>query len=609
MCSIFRPGIGPQLFGTFALSRAVAELLAHSDWYILGHNIAYDMCVLWEWYPELRELIFAAYEDNRILDTGLAQRIVEISTGDLRGQLALDKLCARYGIQMRHKHAADEDTGEEIKLGFGKHWGTDLSGLTQLEREYCLDDVVDCHELFRRIWSKGWCTERDLGKLGRTDFCLKTISAFGLRADPAIVAKLEAAALEQIERMTAVAIEHGFVRLEKKGPVKTKLAYQRAIAEAFGIACHRGEGRNKNVLYPDDPARYEAMGLVTDTGAVSTGKMVLQESGDEILIMLAELGEWQAVKNKDLPLFKSGVFHSRFGFANTLRSTSSKPNIQNFRKKAGVRECITPVWGAFVESDYTGLENATVAQLIVNYCGRRGMAEKISRGHDFHVEVAANHIGMTYEEAFKRYKSGDKEIKHVRGIGKPMNYGGLGNMRKPATFKSYARVGYGVNMTLEEAASIMQTWFKTMHDQMAYLQHVESFKEGDYWGAPYSVPLPGTDIIRRGCNSCSAANTGFQGLGMQVSADALWYTTVAQLRGEMPGRLCAFSHDSLVSDCKPDDVQQVRWHQERHMLRSSERNVPDVKMAVETVAMDRLSKDALHEVDGAGNIVLQRVAA
>jgi hypothetical protein len=612
VCSIFAPDRGAQLFGTWQLEEQVAYWLSQPDVIIIGHNIAYDMCCLFEWYPRLRPLIRKAYEANRILDTGLLWRIIEISKGDMRGGLALDRLCQMVGLEHQSKHSVDED-GDEIRLGFGKHWGTDLSKLTVQEVDYCQDDVVLCWKLFERIWNMGWANVEDLGKLARTDFCLKTISAFGMRCDQSIVQKLERESEEMIAALTAQAVKLGFMRYDKGKPnaIKTTRAYQQGVADAFHIPTRCGEGRNRNKLYPDvDKDRLKvlvALGLVTDTGAVSTGKAVLRASGDQSLIMLADLNEWLAVRNKDLPIFKAGVFHTRFGFANTLRTTSSKPNIQNFRKKAGVRECIAALWGCFVASDYVGLENGTLAQLVLKYTGRRTMAQKISAGHDFHCEVGAHILKISYEEMVQRVNAGDPAAKKARGAAKPANFGLAGNMRNPTTFKLYAEVGYGVKMTLAEAEAVMQLWWDTQHDQMAYLKYVENFKDSDEWGSLYSVPIPGTDIIRRGCTSCAAANTGFQALGMQTAADALWLIVMAQLCGDMPGRACAFVHDEVISDCKPADMNQVKWFQEKFMIEAAEKNLPDVKMGIDTVSMDRWTKDfpkefAKHNKDGSLNL-------
>ena len=612
VCSIFAPDRGAQLFGTWQLEQQVAYWLSQPDVIVVGHNIAYDCCCLFEWYPRLRKLIRKAYEANRILDTGLLWRIIEISKGDMRGGLALDRLCQMVNLEHKSKHSVDED-GEEIRLGFGKHWGTDLSQLSPAEVEYCQDDVVLCWKLFERIWNMGWANTEDLGKLARTDFCLKTISAFGMRCDPEIVERLEEDSQKMIVELTAKAVQAGFMRYDKGKPdaIKTTRAYQQGVAEAFKIPTKCGEGRNRNRLYPDvDKGRYKTLvqlGLVTDTGAISTGKAVLRASGDQKLIMLADLNEWLAVRNKDLPIFKAGVFHTRFGFANTLRTTSSKPNIQNFRKKAGVRECIAALWGCFVASDYVGLENGTLAELVLKYTGRRTMADKISAGHDFHCEVGANILHISYEEMVRRVDAGDPVAKRARGAAKPANFGLAGNMRNPTTFKLYAEVSYGVKMTLAEAEQVMQIWWGTQDDQMAYLAHIENFKDSNEWGSLYSVPIPGTDIIRRGCTSCAAANTGFQALGMQTAADALWLIVMAQLFGEMPGRACAFVHDEVISDARPEDANEVRFLQEKFMIEAAEKNMPNVKMSIDSVGMDRWTKDfpktfAKHNKDGTLNL-------
>lgn len=600
VCSIFRPGRGAQLYGTWELETEVLALL-ESDWVLVGHNIAFDCLSLWEWYPSLRRPILKAYAEGRILDTGLTERIVEICRGDMRGQLALDKLCARYGLHVS-KTEVDEE-GESVRLGYGKFWGCSAADLPPEYVLYSQKDTSECWELFQRQWSRRLVTQRDLAKLCRTDFCLKAISAFGLRADQSIVQKLEAEARAEVAKLCEMAIERGFMRRErnKPEPVKTKKAYQAAVAEAFHVPTRCGEGRNRNTLYPAGTdaqmCNWEAIGLITDSGAISTGKGVLRESGDKTLIALADLQEWQAVLNKDIKLFHTGLFHTRFGYANTLRTTSSRPNIQNFRRKAGVRECIRAVWGCFVASDYVGLENGTLAELVVRYTGRRGMADKISgigtpdgKAWDFHAEVGAQILGIGYQEMLARLAAGDEKAKDARQLAKVLNFGLTGNMRKPATFVSYAR-GYGTKVAEEHAARLMQVWWDTQHDQTAYLGHIETFKDDptDRFSL-YSVPIPGTDIIRRGATSCAAANTGFQALGMQTAADALWYIVTGQLMGEIPGRACAFVHDEIISDCKPLDRDQVAYYHNLYMLRATEENMPNVKMAVEHSAMDRWTK-------------------
>jgi hypothetical protein len=90
-------GVGAHAVGLHEMRAELVRLFT-SRKLIVGHNIAYDMCVILEWFPDLRELVFEAYDNDRVLDTGLAQRIIEIETGDKRGKLSLEDLCRRYGI-------------------------------------------------------------------------------------------------------------------------------------------------------------------------------------------------------------------------------------------------------------------------------------------------------------------------------------------------------------------------------------------------------------------------------------------------------------------------------------------------------------------------------
>lgn len=613
--SVYMPSLGAHLYMGAEMGEWIEKLL-RSEYILVGHNIAYDVGLIIEWYPELVPLVIGKYNRNEILDTMLVQRIIEICMGDMRGQLSLERLCARVGIEMKHKNLLDVD-GEKVQMGFGKHYDHTVDDLTDDEYDYCIDDTVDCWELFRRLWSKGWVDQTDAGKLARTDLSLKIVSGFGMRADETATHELELEAREIIAEATEIMLEWGLMRRERDGSTPRNMSViQYAVADAYNIATYFGEGRNRNKLYVSDPDS-AALGLVTDTGAVSTNKTVLAESGDPILAQLGDLQEWLAVVNKDLKIFHGGIFHTRFGYANTLRTTSSRPNIQNFRRKAGIRECIYPYFGAFVAADYVGLENGTLAQCCVDYCGDRRMADKISAGWDFHCEVGALIRGCSYEEFRARLALedanpllGDNEherpYKFARGCAKPANFGLPGYMTNPKTFQAYARMSYGVRLTLEQATIIMRTWHETQHCQVGYLRHVDTFAQDLGGWSLYDVPIPRTKIIRHNATRTAAANTGFQALGMQCAGEALWLVVCEQLLGRFPGRLCGFVHDELVADCKPSDIDQIRHVLEAKMIAAAEKLLPDVQMRVESIAMDRLSKVAKHK-EKDGHLLLQRI--
>jgi hypothetical protein len=582
---------------------------------IVLQNGAFDVCCYLEWAPadirdRLRKAIFQAYDDDRVLDTMLAQRLVEVETGDKRGRLALDHLCKAYGLFVE-KHETEAD-GREVRLSYGRYLNRPLSDYSPKALAYALGDPLITWKLFERILSRGLVSRRALAKMARTDLALKLVATFGLKTDPERVAALEVQARDRIQTLQAIMLEAGFMRWErgKPQPVKTLAAIKRAVADAYNVPV------DEKGLYSGDRdqiAALQAQGLLTDGGktgkvGMSTSKLVLEESGDPLLISLGEAGEWGAVWNKDLKLFRFATeipFHTRFGFAATTRTTSGGPNIQNFRKKEGIRECIVARLGALVSTDYTGLENGTLAQVIAWTLGRKTMADKISAGWDFHSEVGAYMLGISYEEMKARLARGDKLAKMNRSAAKPLNFGLPGFMTRASTVQSYARIGYGVNLPVERWQELIDLWYATQHDQVAYLlEYVESLKVGEGRGALYNVPIPGTDIIRRGATRTAAANTGFQGLGAQVAGEGLYLVCRAQMLGEIPGRACAFIHDEVISDCKAEDVDAVKSGQERLMLLAAERMMPDVVMKADTVAMSHWSKNAAASYDAAGRLLI-----
>ena len=120
---------------------------------------AYDLCLALEWgpvlgYPEIIELIFAAYDEDRVFDTMLAQRLVEIEEGDKRGKLGLAELCKRYGLFVE-KNEVDED-GFSVRKGFGRCYiGCHANDLPQASRDYAIGDPQVYTRAFKRILRRG----------------------------------------------------------------------------------------------------------------------------------------------------------------------------------------------------------------------------------------------------------------------------------------------------------------------------------------------------------------------------------------------------------------------------------------------------------------------
>jgi DNA polymerase I-like protein with 3'-5' exonuclease and polymerase domains len=351
---------------------------------------------------------------------------------------------------------------------------------------------------------------------------------------------------------------------------------------------------------------------------VSTAKVTLEESGDFLLEQFAEFGEWSSVLKKDVKMFekieredgtlvdrRDWPMHTRYGIADTTRSTSSKPNVQNFRRKAGIRECVIPRPGhAFVGVDHGGLELCTLAQVIVNIFKTRHMADKINAGMDLHCDIAKEILGWSYEETFER--KNEEDVKNKRNCAKVVNFGRPGFMGAP-TLVHYAKHSYGVDFAevaptsygqeaearaLNFSKYLIKVWEKTNPEGRQYLEWVKRLPEE---AGGRVVWIPGTTIVRRGATVAASANTGFQGLGAILEAHVGWTIAKEIYVGSCvlsKCRLVNFVHDEFILEVPLKLVTEAGARLEVIMAEAPKKYLPDVAIGSEAVAMMRWSKKA-----------------
>jgi DNA polymerase I-like protein with 3'-5' exonuclease and polymerase domains len=362
---------------------------------------------------------------------------------------------------------------------------------------------------------------------------------------------------------------------------------------------------------------------LTDGGNVSCSKTALDESGDPLLEAIAHLGELLAVRNKDVKMLKAGVdhpIHTRYGYAATTRTTSSAPNIQNFRRKKGIRECLIPRPGmCFVETDYPSLELFTLAQVCAWKLGRYDLVTNMNQGKDYHAVIAAGILKTTYEDVMAR-KGTEAHVKNARDCGKYGNYGLCGYMTDPKTFALYVNLGsrteenpHGLRWTEQQAAEVMALWRKNATDPVAFLKYVDTLKNSI---GLYDVEIPGTTIVRRGCTRTAAANTHFQGLGATVARRAGWRIAKRQyITRDMPSRTAVFCHDAFLAECRIEDRDEVAKAQEDEMAAALTEICPDMYIVtdaerwkdatvIDSAAMDHYSKHAKSKRDAEGRLIV-----
>jgi len=682
------------IFATSAIDanfRRLVEFAADGKLIIVGHNFAYDAAVAMAWIPGIVEPLFAAYERDAILDTGQFERIAEIGKFTTRKELSLQVIGGAYGIEV----VKDEFT----RTGYGQYYAEPLSAYPRPFVQYPLEDAENTLELLARQMKRHGANVhlKDVAFLARRALWLQLVKTWGLRTDPNrldVLRRETAAHVEELRKLAAEAKieltydgkalaklskrEQATLTLNAAGQLSRKEALLREGRWEVKTNKHTGETR-KVFGYPRNMAAlkewvlqaYDGKPPVTDkaeellkegkladeaaavaAGYISTSRVTLEESGDYVLQQFAEYGQWSAVENKDLPMLEKGAIwpiHTKFGIADTTRSTSSNPNIQNFRREekigkgdkkadAGIRECVIPRPGyAFVGVDHGGLELSTLAQVIVNLLNSRHMADLINQGVDLHCWGAAPLVGKPYEWVNANKKT-DKDVKLKRNCTKVINFGRPGFMGPP-TLVHYAKYSYGVDFvpiaralgyggTDEEAAvafakMLCENWGRTLPEGPKYLEYCKTYPEA---AGGKVVTIPGTTIVRRGATLPAAANTGFQGLGAVVEAMVGWAitremycppTSVTMIGGRSvksrgPLWYCRqwnFVHDEHLLESPIAIVTDVGNRLEEIMATVPQAKLPDVKLKSEAVAMARWSKRAESERDAEGRLLIWDEAA
>jgi len=330
---------------------------------------------------------------------------------------------------------------------------------------------------------------------------------------------------------------------------------------------------------------------------------------------LASYAEFVALTkmlSNDVEMLKQGVVypvHTRYDIAETGRTTSSKPNIQNLntgriknkastaqRLRPGVRQAFVPrPRKVFAQADFPQLELYTLAQCCMSWLGFSKLAEALNGGLDPHLAMAATVLGISYDEAKANKKRED--VDHARQIGKVFNFGkpgGLGN----AKLIMFARKTYGVNLTTSECERYTAQWHQTFPEMRAYFARVNALFGDDVERA--SVETLFTQRHRGGATYCAACNNGFQALGVDCAKRALCLVAEAEYcdtRSPLYGsRTVAFVHDEIIAET--DDgpgAHDAALELARLMVQGANEFLPDVPIPIakmEPTLMRVWSKEA-----------------
>jgi DNA polymerase-1 len=343
---------------------------------------------------------------------------------------------------------------------------------------------------------------------------------------------------------------------------------------------------------------------------VSLDSDACKSCDDEILEAYADLSESKKVRSNDVEMLAGGVTYPispRYDIAETGRTTCSKPNIQNLRRRVGIRECFRPRDGyVFAQADFPQLELYALAQYCRSVFGFSKLADALNAGLDPHLAVAADIVKLPYEQAAAEIET--DAVDNARQTAKVFNFGKPGGLGHDKLIM-FAKKAYGVELTREKAIELTASWLKTWSEMPRFFNHIGSLVDEDTGFA--TVESLFTKRFRGGARYCAACNSTFQGLGADCAKNAVWLVAKAQYADPSSPlfntRTVAFVHDELIIEV-PDDEHAADAAEElaRLMVKGANAFLPDVPIPIKKMKpllMRRWSKKAKQVRDASGRLV------
>lgn len=567
-------GVTPSLHLAEAGADRVEAKLKDPETTLVGHNVAYDFGVLVQYRPSLMPLVWKAYDEGRILDTMIWDKLICIREGHTKfhpqvggkPKFSLAALVERYlGQSMSGKESEDAWRYRYHELD-----GVALDQWPAAARLYALKDAELTYSVLRRLLND---KPADLEAQCRSAWSLHLVSAYGLRTDPVAVGKLKADLHETVSSAMSRLINAGIYR---QNGTKDVSRVRAMVSDAY-----RARG--------DEPP-------VTAKGAVSTSRAALEESGDDDLILLASIGAEQKLLSTYVDVLEAGTrrpLNPQYHLVDSGRTSCSRPNIQNQPRRGGVRECFVPREGyIYVGCDYHVAELCGLAQVLVNRYGLESceMAKALIAGRELHIETAAGILDISYDECLRRYKAGDKDAKKARQLAKALNFGAPGGLGAEK-FCDFARASYGLEISVERSRELKDLWLDRYPEMRLYFADIGEM--GRF--GPFEIEQVHSGRVRGGLGFCDGCNTFFQGIvadGARIALHEVVRATLTAGDALDGSHVVAFVHDELILESPTERAPEAAKRLSELMVAGMTEVIADVPIRAEAHLMERWYKDA-----------------
>lgn len=609
----------PQVFNAANGIEVWRAALSDPRVLLIGHNVAFDVCVALEADPSLIPLAFQAYRENRITDTLIRERLLHIANVGVLpkpnakvklpgGSVRFFTLAALAWKYLQVDRSADK-AADAWRMRYHELSNQPLAQWPAAAIEYPKQDAADTLGVYlAQQRAPNSETLADQFHQCRKAFALRLIEVWGIRTDARMVAEGKRLAEEH-----AQSIER---RLQAAGLMRADLSMDETALRARIAQDYRARGRSA----PQTP-----------TGRVKKDAETLEDCSDPLLnhdpktcrdpahpqpCTLPE-GLVQAQGYRDflsdwLPRLELGArwpFHTRYEPLLVTARTSSSPNIQNPPRDSvvPVRECFVPREGRlFCSVDYNQIELCSLSQCVLWIVGRSDMAAAIRANVDLHAKFACEFYRRDYREFMEAKAREDKQTLEQRQSAKAPNFGFPGGLGARG-FVAYAKNNYGVIVTEAEARLLKAAWLRTWPEMNGYFRAIKGYFGRD---ETKTIRQFGNGRLRAATWYTEACNTLFQGLTADGAGEALFRVADAaynQPRSAFYGsRPVIFLHDEILAEvpADPDAAHAAAYELSRIMCEAMQLWIPDIPISAEPALMRRWYKGAKTVHDSAGRLAV-----
>jgi len=375
---------------------------------------------------------------------------------------------------------------EALRLGFSSVWKRDYRGIEPEFYEYAVRDSRATLLVFEKLFQKAWrlhaAYTREGGSEGdperatpwgplteqlqvRAALAFRNMAEQGVRVDMSRLKEIIKERKRQMRQAIRAFNSDPAVRAFEKETGSHILQRKKGRIESTERGGPRRHVKAVRAFFAHLCRRHGQDPPLTHRGFVSTARddyvgteALEQEAAMEKYFRLQDIA---AELNKAEEILKNvsgdGRVHPHYKtLLKTGRASCASPQVQNLPRTGDLRSCFIPTDGhIFYTVDYSTLELAALASICRHRYGYSRLAEKIAAGEDLHVFTAASILGKPAEQVTPE----ERQAANVYNFGVP---GGMG----PRALAHQARVAYGIEMSVPEAARWRQALIENIYPEL-----------------------------------------------------------------------------------------------------------------------------------------------